>query len=128
MTEQETAVAVAQMHAVALTVAEILAVGTNTATHPLALAIGCIAVLPNIHEIVLVDVALMIVGTDAGTGCNGAVGHDGTHGDACLSGEETVTHLALIVAQKALTTIVGTDAPFLTGSFDELEESAELVV
>lgn len=98
MAEQQFAVAVAQVHAIALTVAEVLAVGTLAATHPFTVAVGGIAVLPDIHEVVLVDVALMVVGTDAGTGGNGAVGHHGTNGDTGLTGEQPVAHLTLVIA------------------------------
>ena len=76
MAKQEFAVAIAQMHAVASTVAEVLTLGAFVLLHPFAVAIGVIAVFPDFHEVVFVDVALIIVGADAGTGSNRAVGHD----------------------------------------------------
>ena len=68
VTEEEFAFTIAQMHAVSLTIAEEVAVGTGTCAHPFAVAIGLEAVFPHIHEVVLVDVALVVVATDAGTG------------------------------------------------------------
>ncbi len=56
------------MHSVALTVAEPLAGGAVVLFHPAAVAVGTEAVFPNVDEIVLVDVALMVVAADAGTG------------------------------------------------------------
>ena len=67
------------MHTVTLTITEILTLGTFILLHPLAMAIGMIAILPDIHEIILVDVSLIIVCTDAGTGSDGTVGHHRTH-------------------------------------------------
>lgn len=87
VTEQEFAVTVAQVHPVATTIAEVPAVGTLASTHPLTVAVGSIAVLPHLHEVILIDVPLGIVGPDAGTGGNGTVGHDGADGDASLTGE-----------------------------------------
>ena len=66
--EQESAFAVTEMHAVALTVAEEPTVGTRTSTHPCTVAIGLEAMFPYIHEIVLVDIALVVVAADAGAG------------------------------------------------------------
>ena len=48
------------MHAVALAIAEVFAVLALAIAHPFAIAIGGIAVLPNLHKVILVDVALMI--------------------------------------------------------------------
>ena len=68
MAEQEVTIVVAKVHAVALAVAEEVAVGTGASAHPLAVAIGLEAVLPHIHEVVAIDIALMVIATDAGTG------------------------------------------------------------
>ena len=76
MAEKELAIAVAQVHTVATAVAEIAARGTLSALHPLAVAVWVVAVFPHVHEVVLVDVALIVVGTYAGTGGNRAVDHD----------------------------------------------------
>ena len=75
VTEQQLAVAVTQMHAIALTISEITAKGTLVLLHPTTVTIQHITVLPHLHEVILVYVTLIVVGTDAGAGSNGAVGH-----------------------------------------------------
>ena len=128
MAEEQSAVAVAQMHAVTLTITEIAALGALVFLHPFAVAIFLVTVLPHVHEVVLVDVPLIIVCTDAGTGGNGAVSHHGADADTCLTGEKPVAHLALIVAEKTLTAIVCTDATFLTYLFNIVKDTTELFV
>ena len=85
VTQQHPSVAIAQVHAVALTVAPVAAVGTVVLLHPLAIAIRMVAVFPDVHEVILVDIPLMVVGADAGTGADCAVGHHRAYGDACLT-------------------------------------------
>ena len=126
--EQELAVAVAQVHAVTLAVAEVLAAGTLAGVHPFAMTIGGIAVLPDVHEVVLVDVALIVVCPDAGTGGNGAVGHHGTYCNASLTGEQAVTHLTLVIAEETLAAIVGADAAFLAHLSYIVKDATELLV
>ena len=75
VTEQQFAISIAQMHAVALTIAEILAISAFASAHPLTVAIGGITILPDFHEVVLVDISLIVICTDAGTGSNRAIGH-----------------------------------------------------
>ena len=105
MAEQQFPVAVAQMHAVTLTVAEIAARGAIVLLHPLTVAILLVTVLPHVHKVILIDIALIVVGSDAGTGCDGTVGHHGTYADSSLTGEETVTHLTLIVAEETFAAV-----------------------
>ena len=61
------------MHAPTLAVAEHLAVATLALFHPLAVAIRFEAILPHIPEILLVDVALVVLATDAGACRNIAI-------------------------------------------------------
>ena len=68
MTEQQIAFLVAQMEAVALAVAEHLTVGARAFFHPRTVAELLETGAPDSPEIVVVDVALRIVGTDARTG------------------------------------------------------------
>ena len=116
------------MHAVALTVTEVFAVGTLVTTHPFTIAVQHIAVLPYIHEVILIDVALIVVCADAGTGSDGTVGHHGAHADAGLTGEETVAHLAFVVAEKTLTAVVCPNATLLAYLFNIFEHSSELLI
>lgn len=64
----EIALIITKMHTTALAVSEVSALGTLTLPHPFTVAVRLETVLPDVHEIILVDIALMIVGTDAGTG------------------------------------------------------------
>ena len=68
MTKQEFAVRVTQVHAAAQAVFEILARGACSGAHPFPVAVGLEAPLPDIHQVVPVDVALVVVGADAGAG------------------------------------------------------------
>ena len=68
MAGKQLAVAISQMHSVTMTIAEILAVCTFVAAHPIAIAIRKESLFPHIHKIIGVDIALMIIGSDAGTG------------------------------------------------------------
>ena len=85
MTKQQLAFFVAKVHPVASAVAEILTRSALTCFHPFAVAIGEVASLPYLHEVVLIDIPLMVVGTDAGTGADCAVGHHRAYGDASLT-------------------------------------------
>ena len=73
MTKYKVAVIVAQVHSVALAIAEIFAVGTLACLHPRPVTVWLIAVLPHIYEIILVDISLRQVAADAGTGRYGSV-------------------------------------------------------
>ena len=61
MAELEAAVRVPQMHSSALAVAEKPAAAALTLFHPRPVSINLEAVVPHLHEIVLVDVALIVV-------------------------------------------------------------------
>ena len=60
------------MHAAAIAITEHIALGTVVTAHPFSVAVNIKASLPYIHEVVSVDIALMIVGAYAGTGGDGA--------------------------------------------------------
>ena len=49
------------MQSVAFAVAPVAAVLTRVALHPLTMAVLLVTVFPNIHEVVIVNVSLMIV-------------------------------------------------------------------
>lgn len=61
----EVSVTVAEVEPVALTIAPNLAFGALLGLHPPAVAVLLVTVLPDIPETVLVDIALMVVATDA---------------------------------------------------------------
>lgn len=64
----EIALIITKMHTAALTVSEVSALGTLPLPHPFTVTVRQETLLPDIHKIILIDIALMIVGTDAGTG------------------------------------------------------------
>ena len=83
---------------------------------------------PHLHKVIVVDVALMIVGTDAGTSRYAAICQYRTDGDACLTAEEMVANVTFVVAKKTLAAVVGMDSSLLARFSDELENAAELFV
>ena len=87
-----------------------------------------ITVFPDFHEVVLVDVTLIIVGPDACTGSDSTIGHYRSHRHTSLTGEETTTHLTFIIAKKTLTPIVSTDATFFTYLFNIIEHPTKLLI
>ena len=98
MAEEKVSFFVAKVHTAAFAVAEHLAVSAGILAHPVAIAIGLKAVFPYVPEAVFVDISLMIVGTDTGTGSDGTIGHHRTYRHTGLTGEEPVAHLSLIIA------------------------------
>lgn len=128
MAEDETALAIAQVHAVAPAEPPIATVLAVVLAHPVALAIGQITVLPYVHEVVVIDIALMIVGTDAGTGGDGAVGHHGAYRHTCLTVEKHIANLTFVTTQETLAAIRGIDAALLTCLTDEVEHPPILFV
>ena len=68
MAEQQFAILVSQVESVAFAITEHLAVATFVFLHPTAVAEHLVAVGPHIPEIICVDVALMVVGSDTRTG------------------------------------------------------------
>ena len=71
--ELEAAVRVPKMHSSALAVTEKLAGAALVLFHPGPVAINLETVIPHFHKIILVDIALIVVCTDANAGRNGAV-------------------------------------------------------
>ena len=128
MAEKQTAVAVVQMHTVTLAVAEEGTVSTEPSLHPAAVAEGLETMLPYVHEIVAVNVALVVIGTDAGTGGNGTVCQDRGHTDAGVTGIETIAYLTLVIAEKALAAVTDTQFAFVTGTGDEVHQPLEVAI
>ena len=121
MADDEIAVVVAEVHAAAAAVFPPSAGGAFAGFHPRVVAVGLEAVFPHIHEIVLVDVALMIIGADAGAGRYGPVAEHPANRDAGLAEEEIVPHVAFVVAKEALAAVTGFYAALLPGGLDEVQ-------
>ena len=81
----EPSLIITQVHTTAQAIAEVAALGALILAHPLSVAIRGKTMLPHFHKIILVDVALMIIGTDAGTGRDGAIHQNGTNCYASLA-------------------------------------------
>ena len=105
MAEEEVTVAVMQVHDDTLAIAEKGTVGTHTFYHQATIAEGLEAVLPHVLEGVAVEVALVVVGTDAGAGGYRAVRQNGGDTDAGVAGVEAIAHLALVATEEALATV-----------------------
>ena len=128
MTEIQFSFLVAQVHPITLAITEILAIGTFTRSHPFPVPIRMELVFPHLHEIVLVNVSLMIVATNAGALRDGTVYQNRPHRNACLTSKETVANLSFVVTQEAFASIVQTDASLLSGGTDKLHHPTEIVV
>lgn len=126
--EEEVTVAVMQVHAVTLTVAKKGTVGTHTFFHPATIAEELETVLPHIHEVILVDVALVVVGTNAGTGGDRAVRQNGGDTDAGVAGIEAIAHLALVTAKEAFTAVADEQFAFAAGTTDEVHQTLEVAI
>ena len=92
------------------------------------MTIGVVTVFPYFHEVVLIDIALIIVGTDTGTSSNRAISHHRTYRDTSLTREETGTHLAFIIAKEPLTSIIHLDATFLSRLLQILKNATKLLI
>lgn len=95
--EFQRTIALAQMHTIAVAVAEELAVGAIAGLHPAAVAVDLETVCPHVVEIVVVYIALIIVGSDAGARADGAVDKHRRYIYAGVALEEVVAHVALVV-------------------------------
>ena len=76
---------VTEVHAVAQTVSPHLASLAGSRLHPLAVSVQFITMLPNLPEMVVIDVALVVVATDAEAARDGTVGEDGSDVDSCAA-------------------------------------------
>lgn len=56
----EIALIITKMHTAALAVSEVFTLGTLTLPHPFTVAVRQETVLPDVHEIILIDVAFEI--------------------------------------------------------------------
>ena len=128
MTQNEVAIGITEMHAIATAETPVTALLAVALVHPVALTVGMVAVFPHLHEVVVVDITLVIIGTDTGTGGYGAVGHDGAYGDSCLTVEEHVANLAFVTTQKTLATIGGINTPLLARLTDEVKHTPILLI
>ncbi len=126
--EEESAIVVAQVHAATLAVAPHVAVGTGSGLFPRTVAEQLETVLPDIPEIVAVDIALMVVGTDAAASRDASVVEHGAYGDTGLAEEGTVAHVELMMTEESLAAVFGFYAGFAPGLLDEIHQLVEVFV
>ena len=63
---QQMAVAISKVHSVSFTILEEFAFGAVTVSHPFTVAVHLKTVFPDIHEVILINIALMIVAPNTG--------------------------------------------------------------
>ena len=117
---------VAQMHPVAAAIFEYAAIPARTVPHPFAVAVWCETVVPYVHEIVSVNVALVVAGPNARASRDGAVYPDAGDGYAGAAVVERVAYIAFVPAEKAFASVIDRDAAFAARISDELHQTAEL--
>ncbi len=127
MAHQELSIFITKVHAVATAVSEDFAVGARTCTHPFTLTIAVEAICPYVHEIILINITLVEVGTYARASRYASIAEHRSYGDARIATEETVAYHRLVVAQKALASVACLDLALLPGVFDKFHHLAELV-
>lgn len=81
------------MHAVSLAVTEEITIGTSVFLHPLPVAGRLETVFPYIHKVIPVDIALIEIAADTGTGRDRTICQDRTYADTGITREEIVTYL-----------------------------------
>lgn len=124
---QQSSLVVAQVQSVAVAVAPHLAVGTFAGAGPLPVAEGGELLFPHVDEVVGVDIALVVVAAYAGACRYAAVDEHRAYGDASLAEEGVVAYVELVVAQKSLAAVGGTNMALLAREPDEVEQLAEVL-
>lgn len=120
MALQQFSVTVTQMHATSLTIAEHVAFTTVLLVHPFSVSIKLETVFPHVHEVVLIDVALVVIGAYAGAGRDAAIDEDGADGDASLTEKAVVAHIQFEFAYKTFASVCRADTSFATSLSDKL--------
>ncbi|MPN20979.1 hypothetical protein SDC9_168358 [bioreactor metagenome] len=84
--------------------------------------------VPNIHEIVGVNISLMKIGTDTRTGGNGTISQHRCHIDSGMAGVKMIANLLFVVSQKTFTAITQMDLVFFSCISDEIKYRGKLFV
>ena len=102
MTDQQVAIVIVEVQAGAFAVAPDFAVFTLALPGPASIAHHLETVLPDVPEVVAVDVALVHVAADRGAATDGTVATYRGHLDTTAAVEEMVADFLLIFAKEAL--------------------------
>ena len=119
---------VSEVQAGAFAVAPVLAFFAVADFGPAAVAHHLVAVLPNVPEVVLVDVALDVVAAQARACGNAAVAKHGTDVHAGSAEERVVAGVLLVTAEESFAAVVHVDDVQRFHFADEVEHLAEFLV
>ncbi len=119
---------VTEVQAGAFAVAPVLAFFAVADFGPVAVAHHLVAVLPHVPEVVLVDVALDVVATQARTCRDAAVAKHGTDVHAGTAEERVVAGVLLVTAEESFAAVVHVDDVQRFDFADEVEHLAEFLV
>ena len=116
------------MHAIAFAIPpDFAALARFHLVHPCAVTVLSESVFPNIPESVFVDVALVILASDAGAGGDAAVDEDGGNAQAGGALVEVVAYLRLVFAEKTFARVADV-ASCIAFVADEVEHLTKLFV
>ena len=116
------------MHPVALAITEHLTICAFPFFSPLAVTIRFKLIIPDIDEIVFIDVPLVEVGPDTGTTGDSAIRKDRGCIDTGVALENRVSHLSLIIPEEALTAVANVYFTLFPAEADEVHDPCKLLV
>ena len=125
MADYQFAVVAAKVHSSAHAVTEPLAFSALIPMHPTSVPVLLETVLPYVYEIILVDIALMIVAPDAAACGNGTVYEYRSNAQAGIALIEMVSDLTLVASKEALAGIADVDSSLLSGTLDEIKQTPQ---
>ena len=97
---------ITQVHPISLTISPHVAVGARPRFHPGMVTVGLELVFPYFQEVIMIDVALGVVGTDTCASRYASVGEDARHGDTRMAKEGVWPHVEFILPHETLTAVV----------------------
>ena len=128
MAQEQLSLVVVEVHTVALAIAPQATIGAFTAAGPRAIAKGLEAIVPHIHKVIGIDISLVKIGADAGTGRDRAIGQHRSHIDPGMAGIKMVAHLVFVISQKTLAAITQANAILPAGIAYKIEYAGKLFV
>ena len=82
--------------------------------------------LPDIHEVVFVDVSLPVVRPDACASTNASIDEHGSHRDACHAAEHPVANVPFVRPKEAFAAVGSVNPTLFACLANEVEQSLEL--
>lgn len=125
MAKQQFAFVVAQVHPVPPAISEVFAFRALFVPHPFPMPVRIEFTFPYLHEIVFVDIALMIIRPDAGTSRNSSVDKNRAYCDSSLARKEMIAHFAFVVAEEPFASVAYMDTPLFPAAFDKFHYFAK---